>query len=229
MAANIVAYLRVSTERQGKSGLGLEAQRAAVESHAKHTGAHIAQWYIEIESGRVSDRPELLKAIAHARRSRATLVVAKMDRLSRNASFLLALRDAEIDLVACDNANASRLTVGILAVVAEDEAERISQRTKAALQAAKARGTLLGAARPECRNLTPEAVEKGRKRSIEARKRMASEAYSDLLPIIRDLRDAGKSLASIADELNQQGHCTRHGKAWSAMQVKRVIDRAEAA
>ena len=145
---NFVAYYRVSTERQGRSGLGLEGQRAAVAAYAKQVGATMLAEYTEVESGKRADRPELAKALPHAKRSKATLLVAKLDRLARNVAFLSAVMDSGVDFIACDNPHANRLTIHILAAVAEDEARRISDRTKAALGAAKARGTKLGSARP---------------------------------------------------------------------------------
>src|SRR5262245_55735140 len=157
MSGKLTAYYRVSTQKQGKSGLGLEAQRAAVQDYAARTGAVIVKEYVEIESGRRADRPELAKAVAHARRSQALLCVAKLDRLARNVAFLSALMDAGIDFVACDNPTANRLTIHILVAVAEDEARRISDRTKAALAAYIARGGRLG--NPS--NLTPAAARKG--------------------------------------------------------------------
>jgi DNA invertase Pin-like site-specific DNA recombinase len=144
-----IAYCRVSTKQQGESGLGLEGQREAVRRYAAQTGGAILREYVEVESGKRADRPQLLKALAHARRSRATLVVAKLDRLARNVAFLSAVMDSGADFVAVDNPNANRLTLHILAAVAEAEAKAISDRTKAALAAAKVRGTLLGSARPE--------------------------------------------------------------------------------
>ena len=224
--AAIIGYLRVSTKAQGESGLGLEAQRSAVETHARQSGANVVQWYTEVESGKLADRPELLKALAHSRRSKATLVVAKLDRLARNVAFLSALMDSKVPFVACDNPHANRLTLHILAAVAEAEAKAISDRTKAALQAYKARGGKLGAELEQCRNLTAEAVAKGRQRSAEARARLAKEAYADLLPIMQELRDAGRTLQGIADELTAQGHTTSRGKPWNAMQVARVLGRA---
>ena len=147
--ARLISYLRVSTKRQGQSGLGIEAQRAAVEAHANLLGAKIDGEYLEVEKGRRKDRPELTKAVAHAKRTKATLVVAKLDRLSRNAGFLLTLRDSGLPLIFCDMPGANELTVGIMAVVAEAEGKMISQRTKDALQAAKRRGVKLGSARPD--------------------------------------------------------------------------------
>src|SRR5581483_10028207 len=131
---------RVSTVRQGESGLGLEAQRAAVEAFARQHGGTIMASYVEVETGKRSDRPELAKALAAARKAKATLLIAKLDRLARNVAFIAAMMEAGVEFVACDQPFASRLTLHILAAVAEDEARRISERTKAALAAAKARG-----------------------------------------------------------------------------------------
>src|SRR5262245_61248913 len=145
----LIAYYRVSTKRQGESGLGLEAQQAAVAAYARQTGNGIKASYREIESGKRDDRPVLARAMSHAKRTKGRLVVAKLDRLARNVAFTSALMQSGIDFVACDNPNANKLTIHILAAVAEDERERISERTKQALAAAKARGVLLGSARPE--------------------------------------------------------------------------------
>lgn len=220
---DIIAYFRVSTKQQGESGLGLEAQEAAVQNYARQNGATIKASYTEVESGKRNDRPELAKALAHSRRNKGTLVVAKLDRLARNVAFLSALMDSKVPFVACDNPHANRLTLHILAAVAEAEALAISQRTKAALAAYKARGGKLGADLPQCRNLTPDAVAKGRARSVEVRSAAADEAYRDLLPLMREMRGKGMSLKAIAGELNRQGHTTRHGKMMSAMQVWRAI------
>jgi DNA invertase Pin-like site-specific DNA recombinase len=230
MVAEIVAYLRVSTKRQGESGLGLEGQRAAVEAYARQIGARINAWYTEVETGKRSDRPALTKALAHAKRSKAVLTVAKLDRLARNVAFTSALMRSGVDFVACDNPHANKLTIHILAAVAEDEAERISQRTKAALAAAKARGRLLGSARPEHWEGREQArldgLEAGRKVSAKVRTQAATEAYADLAPTLAELRGKGLSLAAIADELNTQGHTTRRGKPWNPMQVARVLERS---
>jgi DNA invertase Pin-like site-specific DNA recombinase len=228
MKTGIVGYLRVSTKGQGESGLGLEAQRAAVEAYARQNGVDFTHWYTEVESGKRSDRPELAKALAHAKRNKCKLVVAKLDRLSRNLAFLSALMESKVPLVCCDNPAATELTLGILAVIAQHEAKAISERTKAALTAYKARGGKLGGQLPQCRNLTPEAVAKGRQRSIQSRAVAKVEAYADLLPTLADLRAKGLTLQGIAGELNGQGHTTRTGKPWNPVQVKRVLDRSEA-
>src|SRR6516165_29497 len=154
MATLIIGYQRVSTRKQGESGLGLESQEAAIRAYAAQRGATVIGMYTEVESGRRSDRPQLASALAHARRSRATLVVAKLDRLSRNVAFLSALLESKADFVACDNPHANKLTVHLLAAVAEHEAEMISRRTKDALAAYKARGGKLGGQLAQCRNLT---------------------------------------------------------------------------
>ncbi len=227
---NIVAYYRVSTKRQGQSGLGLEGQRAAVAVHVKQVGATMLSEYTEIESGRRADRPELAKALAHAKRSKATLVVAKLDRLARNVAFLSAVMDSGADFVACDYPTANRLTVHIMAAVAEDEARRISDRTKAALAAAKARGAKLGSARPGHWKGREQArlagLAKARQRSATVLKQAADEAYRDIYPVVTELRGKGLSLRQIAAELNAMGHTTRRGKPWNPMQVKHVLARA---
>lgn len=230
MEAKLIAYYRVSTASQGASGLGLDAQRAAAERYAKGIGASIDTAFTEIESGTLADRPELAKAVAFARRSKARLVIAKLDRLARNVAFVSKLMEAGVDFVACDNANANKLTIHILAAVAEDEARRISERTKAALQAAKARGTLLGSSRPghweghEQARL--DGLAKGREHSRTVRLQKAIAAVADLLPDMQARRTAGESFATIAAGLNAAGHKTTRGNDWSAMGVKLVLDRA---
>ena len=229
--ADIIAYYRVSTKQQGDSGLGLEAQKAAVEAYAKNAGAKILASYREVETGKRADRPELIKALAHARRSKATLVVAKLDRLARNVAFLSALMRSGADFVCCDNPHANKLTIHILAAVAEDEAERISARTKAALQAAKARGARLGSARPghwkgrEAMRLT--GLARGREIAAKVVSQAAREAYADLAPMMKEWRAEGLTLDGIAGKLNADGHTTRRGKQWNAVQVRRVLTRAE--
>lgn len=219
-----VPYYRVSTKRQGRSGLGLEAQQHAVREYLNGGDWQIAGEFTEVETGKRNDRPELDKALAMCRLHGAKLVIAKLDRLSRNAAFLLNLRDSGVDFVCADMPNANRLTVGIMAMVAEDEAERISARTKAALAAAKRRGVTLGGFRgkiPTARHRTLSAA---------ARQREAGDRAADLAPTIAELRAAGAtSLRAIADGLNSQSIPTARGNgAWSAVQVQRVLERIDA-
>src|SRR5262249_12939178 len=148
------------------------------------------------------------------------------DQLARNVAFLSALMDSKVPFVACDNPHANRLTLHILAAVAEAEAKAISDRTKAALAAYKARGGKLGAELPQCRNLAADAVAKGRDRPAVARAKAATEAYADLAPTVAELRDKGLTLQAIADELNGQGHTTRRGRLWNPVQVSRVLEMA---
>jgi DNA invertase Pin-like site-specific DNA recombinase len=223
----IIGYLRVSTKRQGESGLGIEGQKAAVEAYARQIGATVATFYLEVESGKRNDRPELARALGHARRARATLVVAKLDRLARNVAFLSALMESNVPFVACDNPQANRLTLHILAAVAEAEAKAISERTKSALAAAKARGTLLGSARPDHWKGREEARQQGAKAgavaAAQVRASAARNAYVDLVPLLEGFRAEGLSLRQIAEKLNSEGHTTRRGKPWNAMQVGRVL------
>jgi DNA invertase Pin-like site-specific DNA recombinase len=229
MPGKIIAYFRVSTKQQGASGLGLEGQQAAVEAYARQTAARIVAEYVEVESGKIADRPELSNALAHAKRSKAILCVAKLDRLSRNVEFLAKVMNSDVEFVACDNPAANRLTLHILAAVAEAEAKAISDRTKAALAAAKKRGIKLGSARPghwkdrEERRLA--GARKGSKAAGESLSKAAAEAYGDLQPIMADLRQRGFSLRGIANQLNNLGHTTRRGRRWNAVQVARLVNR----
>ncbi len=221
----VVAYFRVSTDRQGKSGLGLEGQRAAVLQHVGAAGDLVAE-YTEIETGKrdsLENRPELRRALAHARRSKATLVVAKLDRLTRSVAATSLLHQANVDFVCCDNPYANRLTIQILAAVAEDEARRISERTKSALAAYKFRGGILGAKRPQSRNLTLEARKRGTSASVMKRASLTASAYEDVAAQMHALRSSGRSLRQIAQVLNRDGHTTRRGRPWNPTQVSRVL------
>lgn len=227
MSKPIVAYYRVSTDRQGISGLGIDAQQAAVEQYARQTEGKILVEYREAESGRKSDRPQLREALKHARRAGAVLVVAKLDRLSRNLAFLSALMESRVDFVCCDNPNANRLTLHILAAVAEDEAVRISERTKAALAAYKRRGGVLGTQDPRCTLNRTEKGKKGQRKAADLSRQRAVSADALVLTRIRELRDQGLAFRAIATCLNDSGLVTRSGCNWSARQVQRVLDRAE--
>ena len=215
-----ISYLRVSTDRQGKSGLGLEAQRNAVTEFLNGGNWTIVKEFVEIESGKRADRPKLAEAIKACRVYGAKLVIAKLDRLSRDAHFLLGLEKAGVDFVAADMPNANRLTVGIMAMVAEEERRMISKRTKDALAAAKRRGVKLGGDRGGA------GSKEGRAKAVEAVQRAAADRAADLAPVIKELQAAGKtSLRAIAEGLNDQGILTARGGQWSATQVQRVLDR----
>jgi DNA invertase Pin-like site-specific DNA recombinase len=223
----LVAYIRVSTKGQGESGLGLEGQQIAIARHAESTNCQVIATYTEVESGTKTVRPELSKAMAHAKRAGATLVIARLDRLSRNLHFLSGLMETKVDFVACDMPSANRLTLHIMAAVAEDYAKQISDKTKMGLEAAKARGTVLGGYRAKAAaKLTPEARAKAAKNAGKAHRAEAIDAYADLLPQVVEWKESGLSLSQIADRLNADGQTTRTGVSWSKVQVKRVLDRA---
>ncbi len=227
MTTTFVAYRRVSTTKQGESGLGLEAQDAAISRHIEGADGKLLASYVEVESGRDCERVELAKALAHARRSRATLVIAKIDRLARNAAFLLAILDSGVDVVAADNPSVNRLTLQLLAVLAEDEAKRISERTKQALAALKARGVLLGSARPDHWQGREEqrraGLEKATAKAAALKGVMTTKAYEDLMPVLHEMRQQGMTLEDMAKELNKSGHTTRQGKPWNRKQIWRVM------
>ena len=218
-----ISYLRVSTARQGKSGLGLEAQRKAVADYLNGGNWQLLAEMVEVESGKKSDRPVLQEAIDLSRATGATLVVAKIDRLTRDAAFLLSLRDAGIDFVAADMPDANRLTVGIMALVAEQEREAISRRTKDALAAAKARGVQLGAYRDGQFVGRVGTAADTQKASI-ARAAKYEAAARMKLPLLQRVDPLGSlSLRQIAERLNAMEVPTVSGKgSWSANSVKRL-------
>lgn len=219
--AGFVSYLRVSTARQGASGLGLEAQRASIAAHVPNPDELHAE-YIEVESGKRDDnRPELAKALAECRLRKATLIVAKLDRLSRDAAFLLTLQNSGAPFIAADMPGANNLTVGIMALVAQQEREMISKRTKEALQAAKARGKTLGGYRGHQADWTAQAKLGG-----AAKAKIANDRANDLKGVIAEARADGASTPTqIAEALNRRGIPTSNGGQWQAIQIKRVLDR----
>jgi DNA invertase Pin-like site-specific DNA recombinase len=223
MAERFVSYVRVSTQKQGQSGLGLEAQQRAVALYLKSVGGTLAGEFVEVESGKLNERPQLLAALKACRLTGAALLVAKLDRLSRNAAFLLSLRESRVRFVCCDNPSANELTVGILAVVAEDERRRISERTKAALQAAKARGVRLG--NPRLGELPPQNPAQARTRLQELTRHYAA----DLAEVVEDIRAQGTmSLSGIARELNRRNIATRLGGKWYPSSVSNLLARVDA-
>lgn len=218
-----IAYFRVSTDRQGKSGLGLDAQREAVRGYVTGHGSIIEE-FTEVESGKKNERPQLAFALAACRRHRAILIIARLDRLARNLAFIANLMESGVDFVAVDMPHANRLTVHIIAAVAEDEGRRISTRTRDALAAAKKRGIRLGNPNPR----TALAL------AHQAHRTAASRYASTVRPLIEKLRaeEVGegeekkkRSLRSIAEELNLRNVKTARGGVWHAQQVANVLQR----
>ena len=217
----ICAYHRVSTARQGASGLGLEAQEAAITAYASSINADIVASFTEVESGTKNNRPELQKALEYAHATGSILAIAKIDRLSRNAAFLLQLKESGVRFVAADMPSANELTVGIMALVAAEEARAISKRTRSALQAAKARGTRLG--NPNGADALRRA-NKGNVASVKARKSTANAAASKLAKQLCIAEEKGhKSLQAIADHFNKIGVKTPRQQTI----IKRHLDRGE--
>lgn len=226
MIERAVVYYRVSTARQGASGLGLEAQRVAVETLCASRGwSIIAPPFQEVESGKRSDRPELLKALEQAKLTGARLVIAKLDRLSRDATFLLTLQDSGVRFVAADMPDANDLTVGIMALVARQERQAISRRTKEALAVAKARGVRLG--NPNGAAAFRRAG-KGTGAAIAAVSANATFRADQLRPVIQRLQAGGvASLGGLAAALNEEGILTPRGGRWHASSVRNLVARLE--
>lgn len=214
MNTRFVAYYRVSTEKQGMHGNGMEAQRAAVGRYLASLNCELLGTFEEVESGADNKRPQLAAALQLAKSKKAILIIAKLDRLSRNAAFLLTLQESGVDFVACDMPNADKLSVGIIALLAQRERELISQRTKAGLAVAKARGVKLG--NPNATEALAEA-----QKAIQARKR----GFAALaLESIREIQSTGiGSLNRVADCMNKRGEMTARGGRWTATAVKRVL------
>lgn len=218
-----ISYLRVSTAKQGHSGLGLEAQRKAVEDFLNGGKWKLVTEFTEVESGKHDDRPQLAKAFASCRVHKAKLVIAKLDRLSRDAHFLIGLQKAGVQFVAADMPEANEMVVGIMAVVAQAERKMISKRTKEALAAAKARGVKLGGYRGI------PIDDAAREASKRARLKRSLAYAADLAPTIAEIRAEGTdSLNAIARELTERGIPTARGlPTWTAAQVARVMARLE--
>lgn len=221
-----VSYVRVSTGKQGRSGLGLEAQRASIAQYLNGGPWELLQEFQEVESGKDADRPQLHQALNLCKLTGATLLIAKLDRLSRDLHFIASLQKAGIDFVACDMPQASPFTIHIYAALAQQERQFISERTKAALEAAKVR---LGVERhTRTNNATQEGRLKGAQKATEARQEKADRYAAGVLPVILQCKAEGESLRQIAVTLNTRNILTARGIAgkWSAMKVKAILDRA---
>jgi DNA invertase Pin-like site-specific DNA recombinase len=252
MTTKLIGYRRVSTQQQGESGLGLDAQTTAINGYTMMVGGQLVQTYTEVETAKrdeLENRPELCRALAHCRRMKATLVIAKLDRLVRSTVAMAAIKTSGVSFVACDNPHANELTIDILVAVAANEARVIRERTRAALAAYRANGYVskrirklypdgvpddvreatagrLGGALTQCRNLSDDARRKGQAAACKKVSAQAAAAYTDLLPTMLGWRAEGMSNKAIARRLNSEGQTTRRGKEWSHVQVARVLDRA---
>jgi DNA invertase Pin-like site-specific DNA recombinase len=218
--ATFVAYYRVSTERQGRSGLGLEAQRTAVAQFIRDRGTLIGS-FVEVETGKgrnaLAKRPELRQALEFCQRRRATLVIAKLDRLSRSVAFIAGLMESRVPFVAVDAPDKEPFVLHIRAAMAEEEGRKISERTRAALAAAKARGTKIGSDETRRRNAP---------RGAASTKAAADLFARNTLPIIREIQAAGaRTLRDIARSLAARGVATARGRRWDATQVRRILLR----
>jgi DNA invertase Pin-like site-specific DNA recombinase len=219
MGERFISYLRVSTDRQGRSGLGIDAQRAAVNSFMN--GAPVFDEIIEIETGKNDDRPKLAQALARCRLTGATLLVAKLDRLSRDAAFILNLAKSDVAIRVADMPEANTMVFGMMAVIAQHEREMISARTQEALGAAKRRGIKLGGYRGG-------PVPDGRL-SVAARVRVADAFAAKVGPTIMELRESGHSLARVAEMVSSAGIRTaRGGDVWTATGVRNLLNRLSA-
>ena len=218
-----ISYIRVSTVKQGKSGLGLEAQKKAIADYLNGGDWELLAEYVEIESGKIDDRIELKKALNHCAMIGATLIIAKLDRLSRDSHFIGSIMKSDVEFIVCDMPTANKFTIHILAAVAEHEREMISNRTKTALQAAKARGTVLG----NPKNLNAEAAAYGRAMGVTARQHKADDFAAKVLSIVQGLNDQKVSLHEIARKLNDRAILTARGKAgsWTATGVRNLLNR----
>lgn len=216
-----MTYFRVSTQRQGQSGLGLDAQRETVKNYLNGGNWEVVGEFTEVETGKgsnaLSKRPQLAAALALCKKSSARLLVAKLDRLARNVHFISGLMESKVKFVACDLPEASEFTINLMAAFAAHEAKRISERTKDALRAAKTRGVKLGVAGPT--NL---------KSNIEARQRASDDFARDLAPVINGLRAQGLSQRKIVEQLNRLNIAATRGGQWSLLQLQNVLARIDA-
>ena len=231
------AYYRVSTDKQGRNGLGIDAQKRAVADFLRGS-APLAE-FVEVESGKRSDREQLREALRFCSLTGSVLVIAKLDRLSRDLNFITSLQKSEVDFVVCDLPNADKFTINIYGTLAEKEREMISERTTVTLarkrewykeheEELKAKGERHKLGNPK--NLTAAATVKGREASIEVRQQKASSFASQLLPIVQAYQSEGLSLRGIAAKLEAQGILTARGQSrWTAAAVSRVLDRSNLA
>jgi DNA invertase Pin-like site-specific DNA recombinase len=219
----LIGYCRVSTDKQGKSGLGLESQEEAIRSYAASIGGDLIQIYVEVESGKRGDRPILRDAIDHSQLIGAKLVIHKLDRLSRDLGFITTLQKNSVDFIVVDLPGADRFTVHIFGALAEKERSMISERTKKALEAAKRRGVRLGNKPGE--GFTPEIQQAGAAAAAEARAVNADRFAARVRPVIERLQAEDLSLRGIAARLDGMGIRTQRGKEWTAAGIRNLLGR----
>lgn len=221
MSASFIAYYRVSTSKQGMKGLGMAAQEAAVQQHLARVGGLLLGEHREVESGKNDNRPALADALRHARLTNSTLLIAKLDRLSRDAAFLLTLQKEGVRFVAADMPDACEATVGIMAVIAQQERKAISKRTREALAAAKARGIKLGGKREGSADIALHQAQ-----AVAVVKENAAAFAAEVAPIVRAIQAQGlASLRQIAEELNRRQVATARGGRWAAPAVRNLLAR----
>ena len=213
MAERFITYFRVSTDRQGRSGLGLDAQREAVGQYLVGRGAIVIDEFVEIESGGKDDRPKLTEALAACQRAKATLLIAKLDRLARSVAFIANLMNSNTDFVACDMPHASRLILHVMAAFAEHERQIIGERTRAALAAAKARGVKLGT--------------NGAMLALQYKAEAGSYALALQGAILAAKGTGAKTTREIAEKLNEGSIPSRQGCRWHPASVARVLRRLQ--
>jgi DNA invertase Pin-like site-specific DNA recombinase len=221
---NYIAYYRVSTKMQGESKLGLQAQQRDVKRFTQNCDNCLLAEYTEVESGGKNNRPQLFKAIAHAKRTNSRLIIAKLDRLSRNAGFIFNLKDSGVDFVAVDIPEANALTIGIMAVLAEDERKRISERTRKAMQELKARGVKLGTSenfnRSEVRD---KAIKTRRENAANNTNTIRARKYIKQLMDIYKANGQRLTMKIIVSELNTMGLKTARGKSYTIPNLQRLL------
>jgi DNA invertase Pin-like site-specific DNA recombinase len=217
-----IGYYRVSTQKQGKSGLGLDAQKKMVADFVAINGGEIVAEYTEIESGKRDDRPELMKAMKHADMISGKLLVGKLDRLSRDLHFITSLQKSRVDFVVSDMPNCDSFSIHIYGAMAQKEREMISARTKAGLAAAKAKGKKLGT-----NNLNMELVKEASAKGVRTRVQIAFDNAHKVVMTIRSMRSQGKSLRAVAAELNKMGVPTPRGCEWTATAIKNAMETVE--
>ena len=209
-SSKFISYIRVSTERQGKSGLGLEAQKSVVDKFVTQSGGELLSEYVEVESGKRNCRIQLQKAIKHCKSQQATLIIAKLDRLARNVHFISGLIESGVQFKAADMPSADRFMLHVYAAMAEEEGRRISERTKAALAAARARGVKLGTS---CRALADKKIQE------------AENHCKQIGPIIKGHKANGLAVRKIADRLNLDSVPSYSGGKWHPSTVQRLWQR----